>query len=149
MGIDVFAFTSQVRDHILAMKELWTKDEAEFHGDHVDFEVRAGEVHTLLGENGAGKSTLMKILYGLYRADEGEIRLDGEPVDITSPTEAIAYGLDVEFPENNLPLERNLLIKDPEKDLKKITTWVDELFLGEFCGRCRLRDRCPDPLDND
>jgi simple sugar transport system ATP-binding protein len=61
--------------------------------DGIDFDVRAGEVHTLLGENGAGKSTLMRILYGMYQADEGEIRLDGEAVSITSPADAIAHGI--------------------------------------------------------
>jgi simple sugar transport system ATP-binding protein len=61
--------------------------------DRVDFDVRAGEVHTLFGENGAGKSTLMRVLYGFYKPDEGEIRLHGEPVAITSPAAAIAHGI--------------------------------------------------------
>ena len=61
--------------------------------DNVDLSVLPGRVHTLLGENGAGKSTLMKILYGLYQPDEGEIFLNGEAVEITSPHDAIERGI--------------------------------------------------------
>ncbi len=61
--------------------------------DSIDFDLRRGEVHALLGENGAGKSTLMNVLYGLYNPDEGEIRVNGEPVRMASPQEAIAQGI--------------------------------------------------------
>src|SRR3712207_271023 len=59
--------------------------------DSVDFDLRRGEVHALLGENGAGKSTLMNVLYGLHQPDEGEMFLRGEPVHIGSPREAIGH----------------------------------------------------------
>jgi simple sugar transport system ATP-binding protein len=61
--------------------------------DHVDFSLRPGEIHALLGENGAGKTTLMRILYGLYQADEGNTRVYGRPVSIASPKDAIRHGI--------------------------------------------------------
>lgn len=61
--------------------------------DHIDLDLREGEIHALLGENGAGKTTLMNILYGLYKPDEGEIRVNGNRVEIHSPRDAIACGI--------------------------------------------------------
>src|SRR5207253_2487575 len=61
--------------------------------DRVDFDLRPGEVHALLGENGAGKSTLMNVLYGLYQPDEGEILVKGEPIRLHSPKDAIKHGI--------------------------------------------------------
>ena len=61
--------------------------------DSVDFDLRWGEVHTLLGENGAGKSTLCSVLAGLYRADSGSFLYDGEPQTFRSPKDALAAGI--------------------------------------------------------
>ena len=70
--------------------------------DHVDLDVYSGQVHALLGENGAGKSTLVKILYGFYRADSGQILLDGEPVSIRSPHDARNMRIGMVFQEFTL-----------------------------------------------
>src|SRR2546430_16075345 len=78
---------------VLEMRGITKRFPGVLANDHVDFALRRGEVHALLGENGAGKSTLMSILYGLYTADEGEIRLNGERIDIHSPKDAIERGI--------------------------------------------------------
>ena len=61
--------------------------------DRIDFDVQAGEIHALLGENGAGKSTLMKMLYGLYHPDEGQMRINGAETIIRNPQDAIQHGI--------------------------------------------------------
>ncbi len=77
----------------LEMQEIVKRFPGVLANDRVDFDVRAGEVHALLGENGAGKSTLMKVLYGMYEPDQGNIRLNGQMVQIDSPTDAIELGI--------------------------------------------------------
>ncbi len=76
-----------------AMRKIVKQFPGVLANDDVDFAVEAGEIHALLGENGAGKSTLMQILYGFYAMDSGSIAIDGKPVLITSPKDAIALGI--------------------------------------------------------
>ena len=79
---------------LLEMRGITKRFPGVVANDRVDFDVRAGEVHTLFGENGAGKSTLMRVLYGLYKPDEGEIRLQrASRSSIDSPADAIAHGI--------------------------------------------------------
>ncbi|MBN3731934.1 sugar ABC transporter ATP-binding protein [Burkholderia sp. Tr-20390] len=82
--------------------------------DDCHFDLRAGEVHALMGENGAGKSTLMKILAGVYPRDEGEIRMDGRAVEIADPRAAQALGIGIIHQElnlmNHLSVAQNIFI---------------------------------------
>jgi simple sugar transport system ATP-binding protein len=75
------------------MKNITKRFPGVLANDSVNLTVEAGQVHTLLGENGAGKSTLMKVLYGLYRPDEGEIWFKGEQITLHSPNDAIQLGI--------------------------------------------------------
>ena len=89
--------------------------------DDVSLRLRPGSVHALAGENGAGKSTLMKIINGIYRAEEGgQIRINGEPVQIRDPVHARSHGISMIFQELNyvpeLTIEENLfLCREPVK----------------------------------
>ncbi|MGO9557612.1 MAG: ABC transporter ATP-binding protein [Acidimicrobiales bacterium] len=104
--------------------------------DGVDFDVRAGEVHTLFGENGAGKSTLMRVLYGLYRPDSGEIRIKGDRVNISSPAYAIRHGIGMIHQHfmlvNTLTVAENVALglkssRGPLTDLDKVALRLEEL----------------------
>jgi len=92
-------------NHIVEMRNITKKFPGVVALDQVDFELRPGEVHVLLGENGAGKSTLIKVLSGAYVADEGEIYIDGEKVDIGSPQDSLDQGLRFIYQEINLVRE--------------------------------------------
>lgn len=104
--------------------------------DNVTFDVRPGEVHTLLGENGAGKSTLMKILYGLYQPNEGELLLNGERVVLQSPSDAIAHRIGMIHQHfmlvSSLTVAENVALglpssRGPLTDLKKVSAKIRTL----------------------
>ena len=103
--------------------------------DHVSLRVRPGTVHALLGENGAGKSTLMKILFRLYKADAGEIYLDGAKYEIQSTREAMDRGISMIHQELHVNLHRNVmeniwLGRFPKKKIGPISL-VDEKEMYE------------------
>jgi simple sugar transport system ATP-binding protein len=108
--------------------------------DHVDFDLRTGEVHALLGENGAGKSTLMNILAGIYRPDEGEIRVRGQRFEADSPRDAITAGIGMIHQHftlvPSLTVTENVLLGLPEPrfrlDLREYGSRIEAL--GEHTG---------------
>lgn len=103
--------------------------------DHIDLDIYGSEIHALLGENGAGKSTLVKILYGFYRADSGQILLNGQPVTIRSPYDARAIHIGMVFQDFNLipafSVAENIALFLPDlkpvMDLKDIDRRIIEL----------------------
>ena len=124
-------------DIILEMKEI----EIQFPGvkalDKVNFTLRRGEVHSLLGENGAGKSTLIKCLTGVNHKDAGKILLDGQEINPTSPQQAMDMGISTVFQEinlcTNLTVAENIFIgRQPMKrggiDWKTINRRAEELM---------------------
>ncbi|MEM7344204.1 MAG: ABC transporter ATP-binding protein [Chloroflexota bacterium] len=104
--------------------------------DRVSFDVKAGEIHALLGENGAGKSTLMKILYGLYQPDGGEVLLNDQPIKINSPSDSIGHGIGMIHQHfmlvDALTVAENVALglkssREPQLDLDKVRARIREL----------------------
>jgi simple sugar transport system ATP-binding protein len=85
--------TPDVPPNIVEMKGIVKRFPGVLANDHVDFELKAGEIHALLGENGAGKSTLMNVLAGLYKQDAGIIKVKGITLEFSSPRDAIKAGI--------------------------------------------------------
>ena len=105
--------------------------------ENVDFTLRKGTIHALMGENGAGKSTLIKVLTGVYTMDAGEIRIDGvdDAITIRSPQEAQSYGISTVYQEitlcPNLTVAENMFIGRSSKrsvDWKKMEKRSGELL---------------------
>ena len=86
-------FSTNDAANVVSMRGINKRFPGVLANDHVDFDLRKGEIHALLGENGAGKSTLMNILAGLYKQDSGTIFVSGKPVTFSSPKDAIEAGI--------------------------------------------------------
>ncbi|NPU98968.1 MAG: sugar ABC transporter ATP-binding protein, partial [Candidatus Omnitrophica bacterium] len=139
---------------LLALKGITKRFGGVTALDHVDFDLRAGEIHALLGENGAGKSTLIKILAGIYRPDEGTVWIDGRPVTIGEVTGADRLGIRVIHQElslaPNLSIAENLFLGreltrwgwlDRRAMEEQAARWVAELGLDDIREvRTRVRD---------
>lgn len=100
--------------------------------DDINMQVERGEIHALLGENGAGKSTLVKIIYGVVKADEGEIKVDGKPVNILGPAQARKLGIAMIFQHfslfESLTVAQNIALgMDVKTDLKALSTRIEAL----------------------
>ncbi len=128
--------TGETRIDLMEMHEITKRFPGVLANDRVNFEVKSGEVHALLGENGAGKSTLMNILYGLYHADEGQIFLNGEEVHIHSPNDAIQNGIGMIHQHfmlvETLTVAENVALglpssREPLTDLDKVSERILEL----------------------
>ncbi len=121
---------------LLEMRGVTKRFPGVLANDNIDFDVRAGEVHTLFGENGAGKSTLMRVLYGFYQPDSGEIYLHGKPVSIGSPAAAIALGIGMIHQHfmlvPTLSVAENVSLglkstRGPLKDVRRVSARIEEL----------------------
>ena len=99
--------------------------------DEISFDIRGGTIHSVIGQNGAGKSTLMKIIFGLERADSGEIVLDGNRLAIDSPRDALAAGIGLVRNVCRLHLEHHREADPRGDDGSRLRA------RGEFLGRGR------------
>lgn len=115
-----------MQDAALEMRGITKRFPGVVANDGVSFQVARGEIHALLGENGAGKTTLMNILYGLYRPDEGEIRVGGRPVRPDSPSDAMRYGIGM--------VHQHFM-------LVPVMTVTENIMLGQEIGRGPFLDR--------
>ena len=97
MGIAENVKAEKFQNLPLVLKGITKKFPGIIANDNVEFTLREGEIHTILGENGAGKSTLMNIIAGLYHADAGEIKVFGKLVNFTNPRQAIEKSIGMVF----------------------------------------------------
>ena len=126
----------RMSEYILEMQDITKVFPGVVALNHVTLKIKAGTVHALVGENGAGKSTLMKILSGVYKPSSGEIRLNGEVVQLKDVRDAQEKGISIIFQEfnlvNTLSIAENIFLgrysSEPTVDWKKMRRKADDLL---------------------
>ena len=123
--------------------------------DNISLQLKKGEIHALLGENGAGKSTLMSVLFGLYQAEQGEIRKDGKPVEIRDPNDANALGIGmvhqhfklVEIMKNLAKEGKSILfISHKLNEIMSVADRCTVLRKGKYVGTVSIKDTSKEEL---
>ncbi|CAM4031493.1 ABC transporter ATP-binding protein [Lederbergia lenta] len=123
-------------EYVIEMLDIRKEFPGIVANDQVTLQVKKGEIHALLGENGAGKSTLMNVLFGLYQPEKGEIRVNGQPAHITSPTIANKLGIGMVHQHfmlvDTFTVTENIILgKEPKSgisiDIKKAEQEVQEI----------------------
>lgn len=112
-------------DKVVEMKGITKIFPGTIANENVDFELRRGEIHVLLGENGAGKTTLMNVLYGLYQPEGGEVYIKGQKVKLKNPKDAIKLGIGMVHQHfmlvDNFTVTENIILgQEPKKGSLKI-----------------------------
>ena len=127
---------AKVRPPALEMRGITKRYPGVVANDDINLDVGPGEIHALLGENGAGKSTLMNILYGLAAPDEGEILLNGQPIEIDGPSDAIRRGISMVHQHFMLvpvlTVAENILLGDEPM--------ANPVFLDRGAAHARIRE---------
>ena len=143
---------AQDRELILRCEGIVKRFPGNLALDHVDLEVRRGEVHALVGQNGAGKSTLVKIITGVYTLDEGQIYLEGEPVRLHTPQDAEQAGISIIHQDQQLvpqfDVKRNVFLgREPRRgaflDFRTMTTETQrvlDMIHVDFGPNALIRD---------
>ena len=123
---------------ILEARGITKKFPGVVANDRIDFEIKAGEIHAVLGENGAGKTTLMKILFGQYQPDEGEIYVGGKQVNFRSPLDAIDLGIGMVHQHRKLVIAHtvieNIILGHPRAG-KVLNIKRADGEINEFCEK--------------
>ena len=139
-------------DFILEMKQIKKKFFDNIVLDGVDFSLKKGEIHALVGANGAGKSTLIKVLNGIYSLDGGDIAIEGQPVQIRQPSDAEKYGVSFVHQELNVCLDLNVAenifvgnlqqdkfgLYDAKKTIRKAQELIDDMQIS-ISAKARAR----------